>query len=608
MAVASDDEAPVFVARRSMIDPQRSGSQGRIPFRLRIGVTGHRKLADEEAITAQVRRVLQRLRELVPSTPRTPVLFTVVSALAEGADRLVAREVLQIDGANLEAPLPLPRDEYIEDFETAESKREFEEYLANASAVLELESTGTREESYERVGRYVVDHCDVLIAIWDGQESRGQGGTAEIVAYARSPRGDEDPEPPGILDALAGRRVSARLRAALAALRRRSHEAAPEPRVPLVIVSSVPPHDVTEELGAGVDLAGFRELDMYNRARIDDRQSGRSVAAHEGWLREAGERASAHIERPEALAEWSDGIGQLAAWIAPLYARADHLAMKHQSLFFKLSNALYLLAAVAVAALASQVLFAPATTELVWIEVLAMVGVFAAAVIDDRLHIHRHWLSYRFLAERFRSAFFLAAAGLRVRKGGQMGGAEIGHPSEWLRRSYAEAWNSCPSFQPGEHSLSALRALLNEAWIEDQIGFHKSSSGKYRVRDLRLAITVFVFFGATVAAAALHAIRVGEDASIASVSWSDLLVVLALALPAFGAAFAGIRAEREYERNAERYRQMRRQLQELHRRAENVESIEELQALAEQVELAMAQENRDWYWLMSFQDVRVRVA
>ncbi len=50
------------------------------------------------------------------------------------------------------------------------------------------------------------------------------------------------------------------------------------------------------------------------------------------------------------------------------------------------------------------------------------------------------------------------------------------------------------------------------------------------------------------------------------------------------------------------------QLQELRGRADNVMNIGELQALVEEVEIAMAQENRDWYWLMSFQDVRVRTA
>jgi len=32
----------------------------------------------------------------------------------------------------------------------------------------------------------VVDNCDVLIAVWDGEGAQGQGGTGEIVARARS--------------------------------------------------------------------------------------------------------------------------------------------------------------------------------------------------------------------------------------------------------------------------------------------------------------------------------------------------------------------------------------------------------------------------------------
>jgi hypothetical protein len=32
----------------------------------------------------------------------------------------------------------------------------------------------------------VVDNCDVLIAVWDGEGAEGQGGTGEVVARARS--------------------------------------------------------------------------------------------------------------------------------------------------------------------------------------------------------------------------------------------------------------------------------------------------------------------------------------------------------------------------------------------------------------------------------------
>ena len=30
-----------------------------------------------------------------------------------------------------------------------------------------------------------MDRCDALIAVWDGERARGQGGTEEIVAYAQ---------------------------------------------------------------------------------------------------------------------------------------------------------------------------------------------------------------------------------------------------------------------------------------------------------------------------------------------------------------------------------------------------------------------------------------
>ena len=87
---------------------QSANHQGRIPFRLRIGVTGHRKLVDEEAIAGQVRGILHRIRELVPSSSYTSVLFTVVSPLAEGANRLVAREVLKIEGGQPRAAAAFP--------------------------------------------------------------------------------------------------------------------------------------------------------------------------------------------------------------------------------------------------------------------------------------------------------------------------------------------------------------------------------------------------------------------------------------------------------------------------------------------------------------------
>src|SRR5919202_4996272 len=175
-----------------VMDGDRSmtiSSAGVIPYRLRVGVNGHRRLPDDPLLVEQVDRALERVRQLVPSSPDTPIRFAVVSPLAEGADRLVARMVLADPETLLEVALPLPLYDYQTDFTTEESKREFQNLLARAVRVVELPECETRAEAYEQAGQYVVERCDVLIALWDGQPSRGRGGTAEIVQWARERRG-----------------------------------------------------------------------------------------------------------------------------------------------------------------------------------------------------------------------------------------------------------------------------------------------------------------------------------------------------------------------------------------------------------------------------------
>lgn len=144
-----------------------------------MGVTGHRSLADPAGVRVAVDVVLDRL---------DPPL-TAVSSLAEGADRLVARAVLDRPEGRLVALLPLEPDDYVADFADEASCEEFNELLAAADEVRVIAppapDDGSREAAYERAGRAVLEGCDVLVALWDGGPGRGRGGTAELVAEAR---------------------------------------------------------------------------------------------------------------------------------------------------------------------------------------------------------------------------------------------------------------------------------------------------------------------------------------------------------------------------------------------------------------------------------------
>jgi len=157
---------------------------------LRIGVTGHRYLDHEVEIRREVNIAIDRALEAGDAGHATgkPECLIVVSALAEGADRLVVHECLRRDGATLEAVLPLPIQEYANDFVTADSRREFADLLAAAASVKVADVMPTREQAYERAGQLMVDNCDAVVAVWDGLPARGRGGTADVVTYAEARR------------------------------------------------------------------------------------------------------------------------------------------------------------------------------------------------------------------------------------------------------------------------------------------------------------------------------------------------------------------------------------------------------------------------------------
>ncbi len=142
-----------------------------------VGVTGHRFLAEVAKIITGIDAALRQIEASFSGKH-----LVIISPLAEGADQLVARRVLARPGARLIVPLPLARADYVTDFESPET---FLNLLEQADEVIELPPAPTRNQAYEAASRYVLDNCDVLIAVWDGKAAQGQGGTGEIVALAR---------------------------------------------------------------------------------------------------------------------------------------------------------------------------------------------------------------------------------------------------------------------------------------------------------------------------------------------------------------------------------------------------------------------------------------
>ena len=145
-----------------------------------IGVTGHRILSDQNVLLKSIDQALIRMSERFGEEP-----LTLMTALAEGSDRLVATQFRANHSRHIVAILPLKPEEYISDFGSEESRKEFSDLLTAANEVIQLPDFSNRNEAYEAAGRYVVDHSDALICIWDGLPEQGQGGTGSMVERAR---------------------------------------------------------------------------------------------------------------------------------------------------------------------------------------------------------------------------------------------------------------------------------------------------------------------------------------------------------------------------------------------------------------------------------------
>lgn len=158
--------------------------------RLSIGLTAHRDIVPEEeaALRACVREFFVRLQAEFPELP-----LRLISALAEGGDQLVAEEALAL-GIDLMVPLPMPQAEYERDFGDPGVLATFRALLAQAevrvlplapgmSAAAIAVRGQDRNRQYAQLGMFVSSHCQVLLALWDGNASSHDGGTAQVVEF-----------------------------------------------------------------------------------------------------------------------------------------------------------------------------------------------------------------------------------------------------------------------------------------------------------------------------------------------------------------------------------------------------------------------------------------
>ncbi len=147
---------------------------------MRIGVTGHRALA--QAVRQLVDEELEGLFSYLPGLPITNGRLRAVSSLASGADQMFAEAALR-HGIPIEVVIPF--ESFIEDFAEGSERDSYERLLSAAVSITRLPWEERSNGAYLAGGLWVVDHCDLLIAIWNGEKAAGVGGTGDVVDYSR---------------------------------------------------------------------------------------------------------------------------------------------------------------------------------------------------------------------------------------------------------------------------------------------------------------------------------------------------------------------------------------------------------------------------------------
>jgi hypothetical protein len=589
--------------------------RGRIPFRLRIGVTGHRNLPDSDelrkAINDAIDLAIAESGHSAAATPNTPVTLTVVSALAEGADRMVARAVLDRPGSKLISVLPVCKndiDVYLSDFADDESRAEFHRYHDHAwrrispprGAIPEGTGKEAREAGYLWASLATVRNCDVLIALWDGEAARGTGGTADVIGRLR--KRDErisDAEPseaaagvfgtaaalilsmdtPLVLDTAGPLRIII------------PTKGDPTPRV-----DDAPPFNVAGDVIRKRIASDLGNLDRLNGIKFRPGKWSRAQNETRKYL------------APDEYRQYPRLHG-IFERITPPLIRADQAAIAANRLFLTLSYLLFCCTAAATIIAAFEAVVFPGTWGLTIGEIVFLAASLFIVFAERRWKTHERWTAYRFLTERLRSACYLLAAGATP-------GTEFetrDTPAEpgqhgWIQRAFTEilaeqgAGKQEDGAGPeGTEPLEILNSLIRVYWVSGQIDYFKSKSDRLMrqhniVRSL-LSAVLFI----TIAAAIVHSLHIWPLES----NPTEALVMCAIGLPAVAAVLANIRSLREFSRHSTRFANMAKVLHWYLDQFVAESSVDHLRDLALSVYDVLTAESRGWLGAVSGRGIEI---
>ncbi len=398
-------------------------NSSKIPFL--IGVTGHRNIRESDVETLYL-TVKSILKDFIDRYPNTPI--QMMNSLAEGSDLLCA-DVAASLGIPLIVVLPTNADEYSASFSQADKKR-FHSHLTNAESVLispeteeRIPSISERDYRFRQAGIYISTHCQLLIALWDGDMTQKDGcGSAAAVNFMLT--GSYNPK-----------------------------EGVPNrPAKASMVYHVLTPRSDTGEAGELQklgDYESFSEIlsrtDEFNRLSESQKKQGYSLFEQ--------------VEVPSKV-HMLDNLYSSSDQLSIRYAKRYRLVLALMALFGTLLTLSFLLYDEA---------------ELHWM-ILATGAALLLMFISHRYAVrsacHRRYLEYRVLAESLRVQAFLKYAGSELDVPSLMPLIQQ-EETTWIVSALSAL--SAVRIDPVPHSIRDL-------WIVNQRDYHAKAIQKSRIK------------------------------------------------------------------------------------------------------------------------------
>jgi hypothetical protein len=613
MSISSESVTLQQTAPAENVQPPRLDHPPQVRMAFNVGVVGHRKLpaGNQTALADIVSEILTLVKQtlseargnpalgLAPFCDNQPVGLRIISPLAAGADQLVAQAGLEL-GYTLHCPLPFGREKYSRSFRDCEEHALDGSWrlLDRAESILQLDGDydNAPELAYQAVGRVVLTYSDLLIAIWDGQQEKGIGGTAQIVREAHGR------QIPIVWINLAKENEVGWF------LEEDGHALCQ----PILEFSDLPSvQSLSDVLFQTYLPAKIAELQDHNEEELLPEESLR------GYFRERCVDLCSRIVVRQLSRLWRTFYGCLTPRIVPSechmpagpavehYKIAEELAQHYGDMYRSSFVANYLLGGTAVLmAMLGPLIQNVFSKEIAWgeaaVEFCTAMELLSLAAICVNFYLarvkrwHDKFTDYRMLAEQLRQLEFMMPLGQvpSARAFSYDPDRPEEHWTTWYVRKLIHQIGICSGNLNNAQYRCAVEVAIRDKWIKEQRNYHQSNAKQCERLEHRLQSFAIVLFFITVGACVGHLTSFWQD-----VPWApSLLTLLAAVCPAWAGAAHAISQYAELRRLQRRSTAMERELSRMAAMLEKKGSLptSQLNELAFRAAEMMLQEAFDW--------------